>query len=281
MTLEQINPFIRRAFLLNTRPENKTVINADSRLFYVLEGSGEIVFKDRSFIFEKDALGLWKSGTSYCWKFSKNNNCKLAIINFDYTRDFSMRSEMLPLILQKKSYNNILDTGDFSDIQSLNEPIFLKNAHILKDEILSIIEEYEEKKLHYTELASGMLKQLIIKAVRYNSSSVLPQTKIETVLDYIRSNYEKEITNVTLGKLVNYHPHYINALMKSYSGTTLHAYLLEFRLNQALKLVVNGSKSIEEIALTVGFKNTTHFCNAFKKKYGMSPSSYRKSSKII
>ena len=75
--------------------------------------------------------------------------------------------------------------------------------------------------------------------------------------------------------MVNYHPHYVNALMKEYTGTTLHSYLSEIRLEKALKYIVNTDESIESIAFRVGYKNPTHFCTAFKKKYGVSPRAFR------
>lgn len=282
MTVEEINPFIRRAFLLNKTPSSKRVINADCRLVYVLEGEGEITIGDKTYSFEEDALGLWKSGTDYCWKFSKNKNSKLAIINFDYTRNFSFKSDILPLLTDGcLSDDLIFDEGNFTDSQSLNEPIFLNNMHLFKGDVLKIIEEADNKKLYSSELSSSLLKLLIIKIIRQTSSASLPQTKIEFILEYIKENYDKEITNISLGELSNYHPHYINALMKAYTGTTLHAYLLECRLSAALELIVNSDEGIENIAFKVGFKNPTHFCNVFRKKYGVSPLVYRKSSKII
>ena len=70
-------------------------------------------------------------------------------------------------------------------------------------------------------------------------------------------------------------------MMKQYTGTTLHAYLTDYRMNEALDLLINSEFSIETIALKVGYKNPTHFCNTFRKKFGISPAKHRKSSKMI
>ena len=282
MTLENINPFIRRAFRLMRAPFNETVKSADCRLFYILEGNGSITINDTEYQFENDSIGLWPSGTEYCWNFSKNNNCKLAIINFDYTHEFSQNAEMIPLI-NKSDFNNctILKSDDFTDVTALNTPIFLTHMHLFKKEVVNLIDEFESQKMYSSELASSMLKQLIIKVARHASSTANTQSKIEPILEYIRLNYDKEITNRSLAEIANYHPHYVNILMKSYTGTTLRSYLIDYRLAEALKILLNTDESIESIALKIGFKNPTHFCNSFKKKYGISPSSYRKSSKII
>lgn len=282
MKLAQMNPFIRNAFLLNHMPYRKTVKNADGRLFYVIEGCGELTVNEVKYPFEKDQLVLWGAGAQYRWDFSKNNKCQLAVINFDYTREYSFRTEMLPLIITPFSSDEVVfKTEGFSDADLLNKPIFLKNMHIFKNEILDIISEFGQKRLFQDELCSAMLRQLIIKILRYICSDAVIRTKVEPILQYIRSNFAQEITNASLGELASYHPHYVNVLMKSYTGMTLHSYLLEVRLNEGLKYIVNTNESIEIIATKTGFKNPTHFSNAFKKRFGLSPSIYRKSSYMI
>ncbi len=279
----EINPFIRRAFILEKNPYNKLVKNADSRIFYILDGEGEIELENKTYTVQKDSVGIWKSGTSYTWKLNKEKNTKLAIINFDYTQDFSHITQLLGLI-PKSMFDSakIYNCGDFDDITILNNPIFLKNMTVLKRDILEIISETEERKVYYSEVASTLLRNLILKTVRYASASTSDEKlKIEPILEYIQLNFDKELTNISLGKMINYHPHYINSLMKEYTGTTLHAYLTEHRMNEALKLLVNTDFSIEAISLKVGYKNPTHFCNVFRKKFGISPAKHRKSSKMI
>jgi len=50
------------------------------------------------------------------------------------------------------------------------------------------------------------------------------------------------------------------------------------RLEWARELLKADEGSISEIAFTIGFSTTAHFSHSFKKAYGASPSSYRKSS---
>ena len=283
MFASEINPFIRRAFILEKVPYNKLVKNADSRLFYIIEGDGEIIIDEKRYLVEKDCIGIWKSGTSYIWKLNKEKNTKLAIINFDYTQAFSKITKLLGLI-PASMFNNskIYDCGNFEDITVLNNPIFLKNMTVFKKDILEIIAETEERKVYYSETVSTLLRHIILKTARYASTVASNEKlKIEPILEYIQSNFDKELTNIHLGKMTNYHPHYINSLMKEYTGTTLHAYLTEQRMNEALKFLVNTDYSIELIASKVGYKNPTHFCNVFRKKFGISPAKHRKLSKMI
>ncbi|MEE1048116.1 MAG: AraC family transcriptional regulator [Clostridia bacterium] len=282
MLIRDMNPFARIIFTLTRTPYKKFVRCADSRLFYVLRGSGEITVDGVTYPVEKDCLGLWKAGTEYCWNLSKKNASELVIFNFDYTQTYSDKISSLNLI-HKQTFpsKKIYNTPDFDDAPLLNKPIFLSNASIFKKEIMDIHEEFNNQKLFSRELSGSMLNQLILKIARYASSDRRTHSKIEPILEYIRANYSEDITNISLGKMVNYHPHYINLLMKEYTGTTLHSYLTEYRMNEAMKLLLNTDYSIEMISNSTGYKNPTHFCKIFKKKFGTSPSEYRKSSRTI
>jgi len=98
MLSKDISPFIRRAFVMERTPYNKLVKCVDSRLFYVLRGSGKLTVNDSVISFEKNHFFLWKSGTEYQWTFSKKDKPSLAIINFDYTQQYRNHTKMLRLI---------------------------------------------------------------------------------------------------------------------------------------------------------------------------------------
>ena len=51
--------------------------------------------------------------------------------------------------------------------------------------------------------------------------------------------------------------------------------MLKLRMNKASQLLIHSSKSIVEIAILVGFKNTKYFSTSFKKNFGNSPLNYR------
>lgn len=60
--------------------------------------------------------------------------------------------------------------------------------------------------------------------------------------------------------------------------TTVNSYLLEKRLNEAMKILksqIYASRTISEIAYSLGFKSLASFSRSFKEYYGMSPKSAR------
>ena len=61
-------------------------------------------------------------------------------------------------------------------------------------------------------------------------------------------------------------------------GITPSEYIANFRLEKSVDLLLNTSYSVGNIAEEVGYENLYYFSNAFKKRYNMSPQSFRKNN---
>ena len=84
--------------------------------------------------------------------------------------------------------------------------------------------------------------------------------------------------DVSLGQIsheVGLSSRQIHRLFVRHVGKSLHDYLLELRLEEARKLIGsrNSDLQIKEIAFTCGFNSLSYFCTAFKRFYGITPSS--------
>lgn len=283
MLIREIKPFVRNAFVLNTVPKNDNVKAFDNRIFYVVKGCGNIILEGKKYAFGRGSAIMLRPGVEYCWQVSLSTEFKLVVINYDYTMKYShITSFFTPCIAEMFEEKDIIEKVFFEDAEQLNEPVVIDNVYIIENELLDITEEFEKKQLFYIESISGKLNSIIVQLLRMCIVGKMKSSnKIDIILTYISENYRKEISNETLAKLINYHPNYINYLMKKYNGCTLHSYLINFRLNKSLKKLIHSNLSIEEIAYEIGFKNSTHFCKAFKKQFGMSPASYRKNTNYI
>ena len=80
-----------------------------------------------------------------------------------------------------------------------------------------------------------------------------------------------------VSKAVGYNVDYIRRCFCLEIGKTPHEYLTGLRLGQAKKLLLQETfVSIENVASLCGFSDSFYFSTYFKKKYGVSPSEYRK-----
>lgn len=68
--------------------------------------------------------------------------------------------------------------------------------------------------------------------------------------------------------------------LKSLTGLTPSAFILNVRLTAACKLMDGRSKiRITDLAVAVGFNDPKYFSTCFKKKYGMTPKEYMEQGK--
>jgi AraC-like DNA-binding protein len=81
-----------------------------------------------------------------------------------------------------------------------------------------------------------------------------------------------------IAQRVNISVSHLNRLFKAGEGLPPLQFLREMRLNQAANLLKNSFLSIKEIRFRTGLSDKSSFIKDFKKKYGMTPSVYRKQS---
>ncbi len=95
---------------------------------------------------------------------------------------------------------------------------------------------------------------------------------VNSALEYISINYEK--VNLQLPEVaqhVGMSPGYLSKKLKEETGKNFQEILINFRMEQALKLIKNSSKKIYEVAEQVGYENYRSFVNAFSNYYGVNP----------
>lgn len=97
------------------------------------------------------------------------------------------------------------------------------------------------------------------------------------ILQLLKDNYYNPQFSLTLlAKKVNLSPGYLSSLFKELFTKTFSEYLLTLRLERAKILLLTTIYKNYEISEKVGFIDPNYFSTAFKKKYKMSPTHYRK-----
>ena len=83
-----------------------------------------------------------------------------------------------------------------------------------------------------------------------------------------------------LAQEVELSPTALKSCFKGVYGSSVYAYLREYRLQTAQKLLAESNASVAEIAHQVGYENPNKFSSAFREATGLTPTEYRKGCPI-
>lgn len=100
--------------------------------------------------------------------------------------------------------------------------------------------------------------------------------KICQLTEWIHTHYDQNITVDSLAKQYHYHPTYLTALFKQYTGYPVSSYVNHMRITAAKNILCSkATLSIREVASMCGFQDEKYFMRVFKQSEGMTPSEYR------
>ncbi len=102
------------------------------------------------------------------------------------------------------------------------------------------------------------------------------ETVVNMTLKYIEKNYKNSLDIDTICNEVSFSKYYFCKLFKEHTGSTIHQYINEYRINKSKELLTYSKLSINAIATSVGFKNTLTFSRSFERTMHMTPTEYRK-----
>lgn len=114
------------------------------------------------------------------------------------------------------------------------------------------------------------------RQVSSQSTTSLTRSRLQMIMQYIHTNYARQITLDELAAVVSLSKSSVLGLFKQYLHTSPVSYLIEYRLKCAARLLSDTEKSVSAIAADTGFENIGYFCRKFKSLFGMTPSEYRK-----
>ncbi|THF73528.1 helix-turn-helix domain-containing protein [Cohnella fermenti] len=95
--------------------------------------------------------------------------------------------------------------------------------------------------------------------------------------DHLNNFYESDVSKETLERVLERKYEYLCQVFKKYTGTTIHHYVHQLKIQRAKHLLEQTAKSVKEIAEEVGYPDPFYFSRIFKKLVGVAPQHYRNS----
>ena len=275
MEIHQINPNIRYAREHNNFKGASSFSKCyDCRIFYVLSGKGYVTANGEKYPFAENYIMFFPPRTEYRFTIESHVPACVQVFNFDLIDRYFKDTEHLGTPSKDE-----FDPGKVREYelpaefgQIIVREDFFKLNHALND----CIETFISKQKYYKEIASTILKRSLLILLIEGNSLGKNNRLISAVLAYINENYANTmLTNETIAAHFNYHPYYLNKLIKNFTGKTIHQYIISYRLRMAKDMLLTTDDDVNTIAWKVGFNSASHFINTFHRRFGRTPYEYR------
>lgn len=99
--------------------------------------------------------------------------------------------------------------------------------------------------------------------------------KTRQILKYVEQHYSERITISQIALACGFSQSHFMKFFKATMGMPFTAYLNDYRLTMASRLLLASEDSILTVAGDTGFDNLSYFNRAFKKKFGTTPGRFR------
>ena len=99
--------------------------------------------------------------------------------------------------------------------------------------------------------------------------------KLRPVLEYVEKNYTEKLQISQLSELLHVCDDRLIRLFKQVTGETPIEYIMNLRIEAAIKLLSSTEMSVAEIAEQTGFGSDTYMTRVFKQRLGTTPGKYR------
>lgn len=193
-------------------------------------------------------------------------------ISYEFVQTIDHRSEWFNFFInaksEKREYYHYIHVHQSSE----DEKRFVEN----------MMTEFYCQKCNYTEATKNYLQLLLINMSRGereidNCRYKLTYSSLQagSVIQYIYDHCDS-VTLEKLSEKFSFNQSYLSRMIKENCKVGFRDLLKEIRIEKSIVLLSGSDYSIEKIALMVGYRNAVPIYKEIKKKFGISPSEYRR-----
>ncbi|WP_413111191.1 transcriptional regulator MelR [Thaumasiovibrio sp. DFM-14] len=242
------------------------------------EGDVDYLINGKRFTVKQGHIGVFW-GTIPHKLIDAKRTQKMAIINLPIHMLFSLPLDtslvqqithgvvvqsLKPCLIQQQQIASWVDAGKSTDITM---------GQLMVDEIALML-----KRMSLT--GWDTLTNETEKVATINHASKQSQYYVRQILEYIYTNHQKPISTKSIAEHVGLHANYVMNFFHSVMNMTIKEYITAMRINHARALLTDTNKTIMDVALSVGFNSSSRFYDNFSKYLNMTPTQFRRVSRL-
>ena len=239
---------------------------------FVGTGSISIISDEYNGTLNKNELLIHPANCEHSLSCPKRAETTLIILGFTCQSDKLAYFANKPVLLdetQVKQLAEIVQEGRNVFAPPYNVPVYdmVKKKHTVFG---------SEQMLR--SLLEGFLIGLVRKYEFLENSDSAQDTAftVNEIVQYIDNNYTEKITLEELAFLFRTNRSTLCKAFRLATGKSLGEYISDKKTEKAKALLAREDKSITQIAERLNFDSVPYFCEFFKRRTGLTPSTYRK-----
>ena len=213
----------------------------------------------------KDLAHVWEQGTC--------TNPAIREITIQFSPN--LLSEGMMSRTQFSSINQMLKRAEHGLTFSLDT---IMKVYAMLDRLPTVADTFDQVLQMFkilNELSLAKDSRTLASSPEAQVNAGAQSRRVRKVTEYISENYASELSLEMLSGMAGMTPPAFSRFFKQRTGRTLMEYILDIRLGNAARMLVDTTTSISEICFACGFNNLSNFNRIFKKKRGYTPRDFR------
>lgn len=227
----------------------------DYDLWAVFRGRGELTVGQEHFLAEAGDCFILPPNHAILGRHTKSDPLLVMNVHFSISAD---ESAICELSLSKRYMT------DQSFFQKLLERVI--SSHYKGDTEQSVLWLRSALKEYFSfssESASNGISRLHVQRINEICKHINERLAQSSSLEDFANNF-------------GYSPSHLGRLFHKIVGVSFSQYLANARINQAKLMLRSSDITVNEISLSLGYYDSGHFINQFKRATGITPNGYRK-----
>ncbi len=237
-------PAVRSYYLIHYVLSGKGIFKANQHTYNLREGQGFFIEPDNQTVYSSDIDDPW----TYVWVGFGGRQSKRLVGSIGLSQENPI-------------FSCSLESG--RKLEEYVDEMLANNDFALSD-------------IYYRWGLFFQFISVIVDAQKNLMPKVDVNTYVSHMVKYIHNHIEEPVTVQDVADYVNLTRCYATTIFTKYTGMSPKDYIQNCRLTKARHMLESSSLTIAGIAYSCGFKQSESFIKAFRKRYNISPSEYRK-----
>lgn len=254
---------------------NKWHYHPEIEIIHIRKGKGTFIIGDCIAQFEGNDVFVLGENLPHLFRYDQNGEDILSdayVIHFHplfFSEGFLKVPEMKVVkeLIAKSLRGMQFRNHDYNELGRLMEDLLQSNGLQRIMHLLAIL-----AKLH--DFSSDQQLSSVGFSHTYDA---IDSERLNNIYQYVLSHFDHEITLAEISNVANLSIHSFCRYFKTKTNKTFSNFLLEVRVGNACKLLLESDLTISQICFESGFNNLSNFNRYFKRITGKTPSGYLKS----